>query len=131
MSATRVRPRQSAAACPCTGETLDKLLQPALLALLRGGPMHGYALLERIAAMPGFGGRKPDSSGVYRLLKSLESRGMIGATWDLSASGPAKKTSHITPAGRRCLARWVGTLTAYRDGITALLGIARRAARQE
>lgn len=116
--------------CPCTGETLDKLLQPAILAVLAEGPLHGYELAARIARMPMLGGHRPDVSGVYRFLKTMQSKRLLVSSWDTSARGPAKKLYRPTEAGRSCLARWVETVEAYRQGIGALLKIARKAALQ-
>ena len=130
MSATGVRPRKDLIGCPCTGETLDKLIQPAILAVLAEGPMHGYGLAERIGALPAFAGNKPDVSGVYRYLKAMEGKGLVLSSWDLSQSGPARKTYQITAAGQRCLRRWVRTLEEYREAITALLNTARSAAKK-
>jgi DNA-binding PadR family transcriptional regulator len=130
MSATRVRRNTDLVGCPCTGDTLDKLIQPAILAVLAEGPLHGYGLVERIGDMPRFIGGKPDSSGVYHLLKAMESRGTVVSAWDLSKTGPAKKIYQITPQGQKCLRRWVQTLEEYREGITAVLRRARRASRQ-
>ena len=102
-------------ACPCQGGTLDRLIQPAILVVLAGGPLHGYRLVERIGALPGFAGQKPDASGVYRFLKAMEGRELVASAWDVSASGPAKKSYQITPAGQQCLApmdRHAGELSA-------------------
>ena len=130
MSTSRTSPLRDFAQCPCTGETLDKLIQPAILAVLAEGPMHGYGLAERIGALPAFAGNKPDVSGVYRFLKAMEGKGLVLSSWDLSESGPAKKTYQITAAGQRCLRRWVRTLEEYREAITALLNTARSAAKK-
>jgi len=130
MSSTRARPTSDLCDCPCAGMTLDKLIQPAILAVLAKGPLHGYALAERIGAMSGLAVEKPDVSGVYRFLKTMQSKGLVVSAWDVSAAGPAKKTYHITPQGRRCLRRWVRTLEEYRNGITSLLNTARRAVRK-
>jgi PadR family transcriptional regulator, regulatory protein PadR len=128
MSTTRTSPLADLHGCPCSGGTLDRLIQPAILAVLAEGPLHGYRLAERIGAMPGFAGHKPDVSGVYRFLKAMQRKGMVEATWDVSAAGPAKKCYEITAAGRRCLKRWITTLEEYRDGIASLLKTARKAA---
>jgi DNA-binding PadR family transcriptional regulator len=114
--------------CPCSGGTLDKLIQPAIFVVLAEGPVHGYRLAERIGEMPMFGGRKPDTSGVYRFLKGMEGKGLVASSWDTSESGPAKKCYRITPAGERCLRQWIKTLEEYREGITLLLRSARKAA---
>jgi len=116
--------------CPCAGTTLDKLIQPAILVVLAEGPLHGYRLAERIGGMPGFAGQKPDVSGIYRFLKAMQRNGFVVSSWDLSASGPAKKCYAITPAGRRCLRRWIKTLQEHREAITALLRVARKAAKR-
>jgi hypothetical protein len=39
---------ENASDCPCSGATLDKLVQPAILAALTKGPVHGYGLAERV-----------------------------------------------------------------------------------
>ncbi|MDY0167217.1 MAG: helix-turn-helix transcriptional regulator [Thermoguttaceae bacterium] len=111
--------------CPCTGGTLDRLIQPAILLVLEEGPLHGYRIAERIAKIPGFAGQKPDVSGVYRFLKSMERKGLLNGSWNVSESGPARKSYQITPGGRQCLAEWTKTLEEYRKSITALLRAAR------
>ena len=113
--------------CPCEGGTLDRLIQPAILVVLASGPLHGYRLVDRISKLPGFTGQKPDASGVYRFLKVMERKGLVASSWDTSESGPAKKSYQITPAGRKCLHRWIGTLENYRRRISGLLGAARKA----
>ncbi len=130
MSATTACVASQRRGCACTGGTLDRLIQPAILAVLAEGPLHGYRLAERIGAMPGFAGHKPDVSGVYRFLKAMDHKGLVRSAWDLAQRGPAKRTYHITPAGRRCLRRWIRTLEQYRQAISALLSSTRRAARQ-
>jgi PadR family transcriptional regulator, regulatory protein PadR len=130
MSVTRQCHKDELVGCPCTGETLDKLIQPAVLAVLAEGPMHGYGLAERLGEWPAFAGDKPDVSGIYRYLKAMQRKGLVVSAWDLSESGPAKKTYQITEAGQRCLRRWVRTLEHYRDAITGLLSTARRAAKR-
>jgi DNA-binding PadR family transcriptional regulator len=126
MSNTGEIPTTDKDTCPCEGNTLDKLVQPAILAVLAEGPLHGYKLAERIGEMPICGGRKPDVSGVYRALKWMESNGYLVSSWDLSDTGPAKKSFRITPAGEDCLARWIETLERYRSQINALLKTARK-----
>ncbi len=77
--------------------------------------------------MPMLGGQKPDGSGIYRFLKTMESKGLVVSAWDTSQPGPARRTYQITPAGECCLRTWIGTLEAYRDGINFLLRAARKA----
>jgi DNA-binding PadR family transcriptional regulator len=97
------------------------------LVVLAEGPLHGYRLVERIGELPGFAGQKPDASGVYRLLKTMERKGLVASAWNTSESGPAKKSYQITCAGQQCLRRWIRTLESFRRGISGLLAAARKA----
>jgi DNA-binding PadR family transcriptional regulator len=107
---------------PCSGGTLDKLLQPAILTALAGTDgAHGYELDNQIEGMSLMRGQKPDLGGVYRLLKRMEQRGLVASDWDLSEPGPAKRVYHVTDAGMDCLARWVQTLSEYRSAIDELV----------
>ncbi len=114
--------------CPCSGLTLDKLIQPAILAVLAKEPAHGYGIAEKIAKMPNFAGVKPDVSGIYRFLKSMESKGLVISSWDTPGKGHAKRLYEITTAGKACLDRWIETLNGYHKTITTLLKVAKSAA---
>ena len=113
--------------CPCSGGTLDKLIQPAILAVLSAGPSHGYRIAETIGEMPNFLGEKPDVSGIYRFLKNMEAKGLVVSTWDAPGKGHAKRLYEITASGDACLAQWVETLDAYLTTINALLTTVRTA----
>jgi PadR family transcriptional regulator, regulatory protein PadR len=114
MAAKRTRQSDDLSQCPCAGQNLDRFIQPAVLAVLVEGALHGYRIVQRLGEMPMFHGDMPDTTGVYRYLKSLERRGMVTSSWNLSESGPAKKLFSLTPAGRQCLRRWDQTLEEYR-----------------
>jgi PadR family transcriptional regulator PadR len=113
--------------CPCSGGTLDKLLQPAILTALAQGDLHGYRIVRQVAALPIFKGRPPDVSGVYRSLRLMESRKLVVASWNMSERGPAKRLYRLTPAGRQCLLHWRETLIVYREAIGDLLVATRKA----
>ena len=131
MSGTRRAPVLDLDACPCSGVTLDKLIQPAILTVLAGEEaLHGYRIAQRIADMPPFQGQQPDVSGVYRFLRAMEERGLVVASWDVSERGPAKRLYALTSAGRDCLARWIDTLAGYRDALGRLLAMAKAAHRR-
>jgi len=123
--------------CPCVGATLDKLVQPAMLAILAKGPLHGYELAKKIGEIPHFLKEAPDVSGVYRMLKTLETRGMVTSEWEIgsdatrnsgsdatrssSQGGRPKRLFTITEAGLQCLAHWNQTLHSYHKAIGSLL----------
>lgn len=107
--------------CPCVGGTLDKLIQPAILAALSHGPLHGYKVAERINEMSSCSAGKPDLSGIYRFLKAMESRRLVVSSWDTPEKGHARRLFQITPEGETCLAKWSETLEAYQATLSALL----------
>lgn len=114
-------------ACPCSGRNLDKLLAPAILLHLRDGDLHGYKIVRRLADSPFMSGRKPDAAGVYRILRTMESRGLLSAAWELDETGPAKRTYHLSDDGRRCLARWHASLEDHAAALAKLLTMMREA----
>ena len=106
--------------CPCSGKTLARLLNPAILLCLARQPAHGYSLLQQLAELKMFAGGEPDHAGLYRTLKQMESQGIVCAEWDHSVV-PARRVFSLTETGAACLDRWVRTLERYRDAIDELL----------
>ena len=117
--------------CPCVGATLDKLLQPAVLVILTKKPLHGYELARKISAIPCFLDETPDISGIYRILKSLESRGLVTSDWDISQGGRPKRIFAITDDGLQCLANWNQTLQSYHKAIGSLLKTTQNALKKQ
>jgi len=115
------------AECPCEGTTLDKLIQPAVLAILAKGQTHGYELARKISDIPHFLCEPPDVSGIYRILKTLETRGLVTSDWDVSKNGRPKRIFTITDTGRQCLEHWMNTLENYHRAIASLLETTRDA----
>ncbi len=112
-------------ACACSGANLPKLVQPSILAALAEEPLHGYAISQRIAREGAHLGAPPDHSGIYRLLRGMEKRGLVTSKLAESDAGPARREYALTPAGRACLARWVESLSRYRATIDAVLDLCR------
>ena len=109
--------------CPCSGKSLARLIQPAVMAVLSREPLHGYVVVQRLKAMAMFREQGPDVTGVYRLLRSMEKRGFVTSSWDTSASGPARRLYTLTKDGRSCLKRWTATLRKYLEAVSDLLRI--------
>jgi PadR family transcriptional regulator, regulatory protein PadR len=75
--------------------TLDMLI----LKTLSGGPMHGYAVANRIQqASDDF--LKVEEGSLYPALHRMERRGWIEAEWGLSESKRKAKYYRLTAAGR-------------------------------
>lgn len=115
--------------CPCSGATLDKLIRPAILSVLTAGPLHGYSLVEKLAELRIARGCRPDATGIYRALHSMQEADFVTARWDTKTGGPARRIYRLTPRGRQCLKRWVATLAEYDAALRQLLATARRASR--
>ncbi|SDG30162.1 PadR family transcriptional regulator [Desulfosporosinus hippei] len=107
--------------CPCSGNNLDKLVQPTILTILAQEDLYGYKIVQRIAESPMFKGHKPDGTGVYRTLKAMEQRGLVISSRSLTDTGPAKIFYHITKEGEECLSHWINTLEEYRQIIGMML----------
>jgi DNA-binding PadR family transcriptional regulator len=113
--------------CACTGKTLGRLVQPAIVALLAEEPLHGYLLVQRLAGLAMFRCQKPDPTGVYRALRAMEKDGLVTSTWDLADNGPAKRRFELTHDGMACLEQWRQTLEGYADSVNDLLRTIKRA----
>lgn len=124
-NATSRRKASDFSACACSGVNLPKLVQPLVLAALSREPLHGYAIAQRLAREHSRLGAPPDHSGVYRLLRSMEKRGLLTSRLAESDSGPARREYALTSKGRACLERWALSLSQYRDMIDDVLNLCR------
>jgi len=78
--------------------TLDLLI----LRALRGGPMHGWAISERIETISQ-DVLQVNQGSLYPALHRLEHRGWVKAEWDVSELGRRARFYSLTAAGRRQL----------------------------
>ena len=82
------------------GALVKGALAPALLAALGSRPRHGYDLMQ-VLEQHGFGQLRGGT--VYPLLRRLEERGLVVATWDTSRPGAARRTYRLTREGSSSL----------------------------
>lgn len=112
------------AKCACQGGTLMRFVQPIILSTLAQSPDHGYDLLRKLGQTALWRDAKPDATGVYRVLREMEARGLISSTLDSAARGAmGKRVFAITDAGRACMDSWIDTLADYRQGIDEVIGL--------
>jgi PadR family transcriptional regulator len=78
--------------------TLDMLI----LTVVGGGPLHGYAIGQRIGQMSRALLQVPQGS-LYPALHRLENKGLLTATWTETDSGRQAKVYRLTQKGRRRL----------------------------
>jgi poly-beta-hydroxybutyrate-responsive repressor len=82
-------------------------LRPCLLLLIREQPSHGYDLLVRLDEL---GFRRGDPGWLYRTLRSMEREGLVESRWELSESGPSRRTYRVSEEGEDWLHAWAGSL---------------------
>ena len=96
------------------------LIQPALMVLLENGPMHGYALMEKVADTFSISVMNPNQ--VYRALRRLEEIGAIESTWDEDESqGPPRRVYTLTNDGREMLVFQIKELEETRNVLDLVL----------
>jgi PadR family transcriptional regulator PadR len=101
------------------GGRIEQFQVAALLLLLRERPTHGYELLERLPELTG--DDRVDVGNLYRVLRTLEQRGLVRSEWDEAVPGPAKRVYEITLDGREGLERWAAALADTRERIDVFL----------
>jgi transcriptional regulator len=75
--------------------TLDLLI----LKVVGLGPLHGYAVAQRLQTMSNNVVQVQQGS-LYPALHRLENRGLLAAEWKLSETGREAKFYRLTPRGR-------------------------------
>ena len=84
-------------------EALKGHIDPLILAVLAGGPAHGYAVIEDLKQRSGGALALPEGT-VYPALHRLEREGSIAASWEISENRQRVRVYRLTPAGRKRLA---------------------------
>ena len=112
--------------CPCSGSTLQRFVQPLVMSLLAGGPLHGYVIMQGLGTMPFWGASPPDQAGVYRLLRLMESKHLL-ASHEESGLTRGRRVFTLTGQGRACLARWEATLHEHLHTVDGVLALVRKA----
>jgi PadR family transcriptional regulator PadR len=98
-------------------ELLQGTLDMLILKLVAAGPLHGYAIAQRIGRVSRALLQVPQGS-LYPALHRLENRKLLAACWVRSDTGRDAKVYRLTPKGRRQLERemaaWARTSRAIR-----------------
>jgi len=89
-----------------------------LLLLIAERPSHGYDLLERLRRL---GVPATDPGGLYRSLRSMEREGLATSRWEMSATGPARRTYALTDRGWRWLHVWAAAIAESRLVLSSYL----------
>jgi len=83
-------------------QALHGHLDALLLAVLEGGALHGYAIIEALRARSG-GNLDLPTGTIYPALRRLERAGHVASSWS-TVNGRERRTYELTAAGLRALA---------------------------
>ena len=97
--------------------TLDLLI---LKALSRSGPLHGYAIAQRIHAWSSEKLRVEEGS-LYPALHRMEQDGWLKAEWGMTETNRKARFYAITSAGRKQLAEEERNWANLSDGVARML----------
>ena len=84
--------------CACKGDFLDRFIQPEILMLLCGQPMHGFSILKEYNRRTGVAGAI-DPTGLYRTLKKMEENGLLASDLDTMSTSKPRRIYSVTSEG--------------------------------
>lgn len=94
-----------------------------VLSILRTGPLHGYAIAQRIRQLSD-SVLEAEEGSLYPTLQRLLLEGWVRAKWGTSETSRRVRLYELTPQGRRQLKREV---TEYKEVTAAIQAILRTA----
>jgi PadR family transcriptional regulator PadR len=100
-------------------ETLKGHLDALILATLRDGPAHGYAVIEELKQRSG-GVFELAEGTVYPVLHRLEADGLLTSTWS-TAAGRRRRVYRLTRRGRAALVAQRGDWQSFARAVEAVL----------
>jgi len=100
---------------------LPGVLDLLVLKAVSLGPQHGYGILLRIEQTSG-GNLLIEQGALYPALYRLETQGLIGSEWGVSANNRRAKFYTLTPAGRKRLKEELNQWTQFAGGMALALG---------
>ena len=103
--------------------TLDLLV----LKIVALGPVHGYAIAQRLQQVSGDVAQVPQGS-LYPALHRLEEKGAIEPKWGVSENNRHAKFYSITTRGRQTLRAEIESWTHYSAAIAKVIHATRQSA---
>jgi PadR family transcriptional regulator PadR len=100
-------------------ETLKGHLDPLILAVVAGGPLHGYAIIEELKRRSGGALALPEGT-VYPALHRLEAAGLLHSAWS-AGDGRRRRIYELTRRGERELGVRRGEWQEFVTAVEAVL----------
>jgi transcriptional regulator len=91
-----------------------------ILKVVAAGPLHGYAIAQRIHTLSSEE-LKVEEGSLYPALQKLLVKGWVKASWSVSDSGRRVRNYRLTPAGRKQLDTEIAHYERMARGIATLL----------
>jgi len=104
--------------------TLDLLILKAIAV----GPVHGYAIAQRLEQVSSGVVQVPEGS-LYPALHRMENRGLLAADWKKTETGREAKFYRLTRKGRRQLDADTASWQRLIDAVGVILAMSSRGAR--
>jgi PadR family transcriptional regulator PadR len=92
-----------------------------VLAVLREGPLHGYAIAREIERRSDQALRCKEGT-LYPALHALEREGLIAGEWRREEKGRERKVYVLTPAGHTALAARAQLWTRFSSAVERVIG---------
>ncbi|HUZ15464.1 MAG TPA: helix-turn-helix transcriptional regulator [Gaiellaceae bacterium] len=100
-------------------EALKGHLDAMILAVLAGGPQHGYAVIEQLRQRSGGVFDLPEGT-IYPALHRLEADGLLASAWE-TASGRRRRVYKLTRRGRAALGERRGDWRLFAQAVDGVL----------
>jgi transcriptional regulator len=94
-----------------------------VLRVLQSGPLHGYAISQRILQVSGEV-LQVDEGSLYPALQKMLMKGWVEGEWGISATKRRVRFYSLTPAGRRQLTAELSGYSNMTEAIQAVLKFA-------
>jgi transcriptional regulator len=91
-----------------------------VLRVLQAGPLHGYAIAQRIHQVTG-DALQIEEGSLYPALQRILLKGWAKAEWDVSDTNRRVRVYRLTPAGRKQLDAEVAAYERINAAIRAIL----------
>jgi PadR family transcriptional regulator PadR len=105
---------------PSGSDLLQGTLDLLILRTVSAGPLHGYAIAQRIGLVSRALLQVPQGS-LYPALHRLENKGWVKAAWNVTDTGREAKFYALTAEGRRQLEREKVAWQRLSEGIALVL----------
>jgi len=110
---------------PTRSELPQGTLDMLILQVVALGPIHGYAIAQRIQQISRDILRVQQGS-LYPALHRLENRGLLDAEWKESGTGREAKFYRLTRKGRRQLASETANWARLAEAVGLILRLAKK-----